>query len=459
MAGIRAMIAMNVPTALARITQLIVGADDLAFIINPDGSIYQCPTAGNFTGSTLQAAGARGLAYFVDGTSSIYVVNVLAGGSADVDLLVAAEGDLPSSGAYGPALIAFYRDRMVLAGVRGDEQNFFMSRSGDHDDFDYGQTDPAAAVAGNLALAGQVGSPIRALIPYRDDVLIFGCDHAIWRMVGDIAAGGSIQLLTDAVGVWGPNAWTTDANGMLYFLGESDFYQLNPGGGIKNLSATRLHKFFETLDRGDDTVLVQWDTQRQGCWIFCTKPEPTGPSDVTRSTHLWYDARTDSFWKISIPRVFDPVAVAGYDGASGDDRVVMLGNRGGYIQAFDDAALDDVGTTIESYVEIGPINPAGDIRETKCNGLDFILGDVPDGYTDDDWNLDWTLKAGKDAKNALSDPSETREGSIVTGGEQRPIGIRASGSTFVLRLANDTWRKFWAADRVIGRFLVAGRQR
>jgi hypothetical protein len=461
MPGVRAMTTINIGSGLTRIVQIIAGVDDLAYILNPDGSAYQCPTGDNFSGSTLQVACGRGFAYFVDGTSSIMWIDVGAGGSADVQLLVADEGDLPvgADPDDGPSLICFYRDRMVLAGVRGDEQNFFMSRSGVHDDFDYSQKDPAAAVVGNASLAGQVGAPIRALIPWRDDVLIFGCDRSLWKMVGDIAAGGSIQMITDAVGVWGPNAWTTDANGSIYFMGESDLYRLEPGGGIKNLSATRIHKFLSDLDRSNDTVILQWDTTRQGCWVFCTRPEPASPTVTTPSPHLWYDARTDSFWQIQIPRGYDPTAAVGYDGDGSGDRAVMMGNRGGYVQKFDDAALADVGTAISSYVYIGPITPAGDIRQAKCNGLDFILGDYPAGYDADDWNLDWTLQVGKDAKSALSSPDETRTGTISTAGEQRPMGLRAGGSTFMLKMANSTHKTFWSMDRVVGRFLVAGRQR
>lgn len=460
--GVRAMCTLNVPSRLGRITQVIAGVDDKAYILNPDGSVYQCPTDGIFEGETLQCAAARGFAYFVDGKADIYVVNVLAGGSADVTVFAASEGSLPIDvgDEEGPSLIAFYRDRMVLAGVPGDEQNFFMSRSGTHDDFDYGQTDPAAAVAGNLSLGASIGSPIRALIPWRDDLMVFGCDHSIWRMIGDIAAGGSIQLLTDAVGVFGPNAWTTDHAGNLYFMGESDFYRLDPSGALKNLSSTRIHKLLSTIDRNNDTVIVQWDNQRMGCYIFITKPRPTDPSDVTHSTTIWYDARLDAFLPLEIPRAYDPICSVGYSGTSEAEWEVLLGNRSGYIMRFDDSAATDNGTTIESRLAIGPVRPSGlGFRESKCNGLDFILGDTPTGYTDSHWNLDYTLKAGKDAKEAFDDPTETRTGTITGPGKRHPVGVRCSGSQFMLHLSNDTWGKIWSLEQLFGRFLRSGRLR
>jgi hypothetical protein len=456
--GVRAMCTLNVPAGLRRFEQIIAGVDDVVYILNPDGTVYRCPTGDNFSGPTLDCAAARGYAYFVDGFA-IYYVDVLAGSHADVRFLTPGEGELPAHGQYGPSLICFYRDRMVLAGVRGDEQNFFMSRSGVHDDFDYGQTDAAAAVAGDLALGAGVGSPIRALMPWRDDILVFGCDKSIWRMIGDIAAGGSIQLVTDAVGVYGPHSWTTDPAGMLYFMGESDFYSMAPAGGVKNLSATRLHQFFAGLDRAQDTVTVQWDATRQGCWIFVSKPKPADGVTTPLSTHLWYDARLDSFWKVQVARAYDPACAVDYSGDTDDIRAVMMGDRSGWIRKFDDSARTDAGTTIESYIEIGPLNPGGDIRDAKLNGLDFILGDLPAGMTNDNWNLDWTLKAGKDAAHALSAPSETRTGTFTTAGDQRPIGLRVAGSRLMLRLANATNDKLWSIDRVIGRFLLGGRRR
>jgi len=458
--GVRAMATINVPAGLRRITQIVAGVDDVAYLLNPDGSAFKCPTGGNFNGSTLDVACARGHAYFVDGTPTIYYVDVLGGSFADVHVFSAGEGSLPQNGQYGPSIIAFYRDRMVLAGVGKDEQTFFMSRSGVHDDFDYGQRDEAAAVAGNVSLGANVGSPIRALIPWRDDILIFGCDRSIWRMVGDIAAGGSIQLVTDAVGVFGPHSWTTDPAGMLYFMGETDFYRMDPGGGLKNLSGLRFHQFFADLDRANDTVTVLWDTTRQGCHIFITKPAPDPGESEPVSTHVWWDARTDSFWKVQIPKVYDPTCAVDFSGDTDDVRAAMLGNRAGYVQKFDDLMLTDEGTVIVSHVYFGPLLPSGDIRQAKCNGINAKMGDLPAVLADtDSFHVDWTLQAGTDPKAALVAPTETRTGSFDTDGFQKPFGLRASGSAFFLKLSNDEPGKTFAIDHISGRFLPAGRQR
>ena len=87
------------------------------------------------------------------------------------------------------------------------------------------------AVAGNNSDAGELGDIINCLIPYSDDILIFGGDAAIWLMRGDPMDGGQIDLLTDSVGMaWG-RPWCRDPYGVIYFFGSrGGVYQLDPSG-------------------------------------------------------------------------------------------------------------------------------------------------------------------------------------------------------------------------------------
>lgn len=462
--GIRAITTLSVPGGLSRSCTAVVLADDLIYLCNPNGTTFQVPEDMQLPGAIVQAASALGNSYFVDGTPTIVKVDVGAGSGAHATTFVAAQGSLPGTTIdghnYGANLICFYRDRMVLAGVRGDEQNAFFSRSGTHDDFDYAKRDDAAAFAINFEPNAKIGHPIRALMPFRDDVLVFGCDHAMWQMVGDARAGGSCQFITDKTGVYGPGAWTTDPAGVMYFIGESGLYRMAAGGQPQALGNDRVQRYFSQIDRAADTVLLEWDTQRQGLWIIVTAAAAPPYVGTPQSVHLFYDVRNDGFWRVQFPRVMDPVCIAGYDGDTDDLRTVLLGCRDGVVRRLQDDATNDDGNAIHSYIYLGPVTPAGDIREAKITGLDFILGDLPAGFTNDDnWHVDWTLQAGKDAKQAVDAPTETRTGSFDAAGEQRPAGVKLSGSTFSVKLSNSTLDKFWSLDRLSVRAVAGGRQR
>src|SRR6202020_709199 len=87
-----------------------------------------------------------------------------------------------------------------------------------------------AAVAGNNSTVGVVGDVVTALIPYSDDLLIFGGDHTIYIMTGDPAAGGQIDLVSDAIGMAFGIPWCKDPYGTVYFFSNrTGIYTLVPG--------------------------------------------------------------------------------------------------------------------------------------------------------------------------------------------------------------------------------------
>ena len=96
-----------------------------------------------------------------------------------------------------PRLIEVWNRRLVLSGLSGEPQNWWMSRQDDPHDFDYSVL-PASdqdAATGTLSPAGLVPDNINSIIPYNDNILIFGCDHSVFQMVGDPAMGASITCL------------------------------------------------------------------------------------------------------------------------------------------------------------------------------------------------------------------------------------------------------------------------
>src|SRR4030095_9145280 len=122
-----------------------------------------------------------------------------------------------------------------------------------------GEFDPSGAAAGNNSLAGFVGDVITALMPYNDDVLIFGRDHTIYLMNGDPLGGGQIDLVTDAIGVaWG-KAWCKDPYGAIYFMSNrTGIYRMVPGQQPLRISQ-QIEQYLLDLDMGTNVVTLIWD--------------------------------------------------------------------------------------------------------------------------------------------------------------------------------------------------------
>ncbi len=457
MPGIRAMTTINVPAGATRTQQLVAVVDDVVYLLNPDGSYVQAPQTGLFPGGNqVQMAAARLWAYAVDGTANMIAIDVGAGAGVTASPFVAAFGEIP----IDPRLICFHMDCLVLAGGPGSEQIFCMSRIGEHDDFDFSATDGSAPVLGDEDLGQNVGQPINALMPATDRELNFGCDNTLWRLIGHPRQGGGIVQVSDKVGVIGANAWASDPGGTLYFVGENGFYAMRPGGAPVDLSTKHARKFFELINRATHTVTCVWDTRLNGCWIFITGPEPADYQAAPQDVHLFYHAGFKGFWRIQFPLAMEPVCAVGFDGDTAQHRVVMMGARDGYIRTLNDSATSDQGVAIESYVLIGPLEPGGAIRDVRCTGVDFILGELPEGFTEEaNWSMDWQLQGGRSAGEAALAPLYVIGDRFTTAGEQRPVGVKIGAQNFIMKASNSRPDRFWSIDRVVARFVPAGRRR
>ncbi len=112
-------------------------------------------------------------------------------------------GSLPAKAYLG----CLYRGRVVLSGNPNYPHQWYMSRQADIWDYAYLASDAQSPVAGNNTDAGEVGDIVTALVPYKDDYLIFGCSSTLWVMRGDPAAGGSLDEVDLTVGMFGANSW------------------------------------------------------------------------------------------------------------------------------------------------------------------------------------------------------------------------------------------------------------
>jgi hypothetical protein len=424
------------------------------------GSIYMGQAVSGSPSNALVSGGAnvltasglvsgcfsQGLAYFVDGFT-IYQVNLT---SQVASPMVATAGTLPAN----CTLSTVWRDRLVLAAPHGTPQNFFMSRVGVATDFDYSQQDSAAAFAGNASTAGHIGEPIVSLIPFTDDVLFIMGDHNVWVVRGDPADGGSIDLISDAIGILGQNAWCKAPDGTVYFAGTGGLYRIAPGSTVcENISNSAWNEFFRTINRGSQYVTLAWDRDQQGMYIFVENVNASG----TGGTNLWYDFRTGGLWPLRYPDNHGPVVALVYDGDGPTDRVLLLGGRDGFVRRVQLTDMDDDGTAIASYIYLGPFK-TDDTSETLLEWTDVVMGEPPPGFAATNWSCVVTIQSHSTVEKAFVSPLYSRSRTTVPRRQVRWLA-RQRGGAFFFKLANNapvTNGATWSFEKITALMTPAG---
>lgn len=406
--------------------------------VGPKGTAYTITTGG--TAALLDVgkpAGAfqYGLGYFVDGINA----RVLDLSSRTVSAWTPTAGTETNASLAKFTVACTWRGRIVLGASVDNPQNFLMSKVGDPLNFDYADTTAAAAVAGNAARTGYIGEPIVALLPASDDSLFIGGDHNLWLIHGDLADGGSIDLISDAIGMLGPQAWTKSPDGTIYFLGTGGLFRMTPGGSApENISNDKWNEYFAQIDRGAYYALLEWDRDNYQVHVFLT------PVNPTTAIHLIYDIRLQSFWPMTYPNSHGPVCTYLYDGDAATDRAILLGGRDGYIRKFSSTATNDDGTAISSYIVLGPVK-SSDIDNITVGELHLIFARAQTGVTD--FNCSVSLQVGPTVQLAVESPTRTTTVVYTSYGRQVPWLRRVSGQTAVLKLANSTIDKGWCFEK------------
>lgn len=367
--------------------------------------------------------------------------------NTDMTAWTASPGTLPTNGSEDCRLIARWRNRIVLSGLEGDGQNWFMSAVGDPEDFDYSPATTTAtqAVAGNNSDAGRLGSIITALVPIHDDYMIIGQDDSISVMRGDPADGGRIDDLTHSVGVaWG-DAWCLDELGGAYLFTTQGLAYIPPGAlGFELKSRYRLDETFSNINLSTNRVRLAYDVARQGVWI-CITPITEGAS-----THYFYSIREDAFWPVVLPNVQNPYALHVLDGDAPGDRVVLFGGGDGRIRYPDDTADDDDGTAINAYVVYPPVF-ADDITELKLIRTIVSLGENSTGT-----NTTAEVRRGDTVEEAVGE-SATWSKTLTVAGRNEDIRDRAKGKVISFRLSNTANNEYFSDERVTMEVVPGGR--
>lgn len=394
----------------------------------------------NSSGIVSSAANGQKL-WIVDGTNS----KVYDPATNAVSAWTATAGTFPvDSAGNKPRHICTWRGRTVLSGLLKDPANWFLSRVGDPRDFDYSPVSPSAdqAVAGNNSTLGLVGDVITGLIPFNDDILIFGGDHSLWALRGDPMHGGQLDLISDAIGMaWG-EAWCRDPHGTLYFISNRlGIYAMEPGSAPVRISQA-IESLLADVNTGTNTVRCLYDDRAQGFHVFITRT-----ASAAATTHYYYERRSGSWWQDSFGNNnHNPLCCTTFDGNTATDRVGLVGSWDGYVRYFKTDATNDDGTTISSSVVIGPL-VSKDMDELLCKDVQAVLATGSGSVT-------YAIHVGATAEEALSSTA------VVTGtwaaGRNVTTFVRRSGHAIYVKLSATSP---WAMEQIRARLAARGKVR
>ena len=361
----------------------------------------------------------------------------------------------------GCRLACTYRGRIVLARDASSAQNWYMSRLGDALDWDFGASpESTTAVAGNSS--GKFGQPadsITALIPYSDDLLIFGCSKSMWVMEGDPGAGGRVQNVSYKTGVIGPRSWCFDDQGHLYFMGSGGLYRMPRGTrDAVPVSGRRLTRLLDRVDTSKTFVQMGFDSFKQWVIICLTSTD----SSVV-GVHVIYDTISDALWPTTFATYdHNPWSILEVVGVEDEQRRVLFGGSGGYIRRMDDASASDDGTVIDSYVRLAEM-------EVGSGTIESVVAEMQAEFSKDlPATLNWYLVSGRSANEIVNIPTadifsgaaDSLTGQFSTSlGFQTPVRMRRRGGAHSLVLRNNTATEQWAVERIRLYPAVAGRRR
>src|SRR3990167_445493 len=388
----------------------------------------------------LDSAELFGVLYFADGTN----YKKWTASTNTVAAWTASAGTIPANGSNKPRLICQWPSRIVLSGIIGDEHNWFMSKVGDATDWNYAASTYTDAVAGNNAEAGKRHDIVNTVIPCGDDLLLFGCDHSIWQMTGDPAAGGVFDNISQTIGMAFGKPWCKDSSGVIYFLGSrGGLFAMTPGALPVRISDKSLEKrLADEVNLTTDVVRLEWDDYSQHVLIFIT---PTSGSTVD---HYVFDVRHGALWPESFAtQAHNPICTHILDGDAPADRVILLGCQDGYIRKIDYAADDDDGVAIESWVLLGPI--------IQSSGERFRLDELRIDLGESSSDITYDVFVGNSAD--IAESSTAFMSGTWTSTKQYPERRRASGRAMYLQLINETLGRKWQFEQATAVIKSMGR--
>ena len=359
-------------------------------------------------------------------------------------------GSMPAKAYLG----CLYRGRAVLSGNPNYPYQWYMSKVADAYNWAYTANDSLSAVAGGNSRAGELGDVIRALVPYQDEYLLFGCANSIWALRGDPADGGSLTPLNETVGVFGSQSWCFDGGMNLYFTSKNGIHMIPYGfGPVQNLSQFVLPNLVEDteLDPSVHRVTMAYDREREG--ILTSITTITDGSNVC----YWYDLGTKGFYPEDYPNACGAYSLYFHESNDDSYRKLLVGSTDGFIRNFDRTSKDDTTTNgtqaISSYMTLPILQSPEDEDDIRINSIVVTTaGGASGGSSSDTDSVDVEVYVGGDPETvleAIEDGDTPLHDTTITGpGRANRLRTRSRGNSIGIRLSNDTATSTWAVERV-----------
>jgi hypothetical protein len=339
-----------------------------------------------------------------------------------------------------------WRGRLVIA--RGDSaHDWYMSATADAFDWEF-QPDVVVetqAVSGASSQVGEVPDLVNALVPWSDDLMLFGCDSSIWRLTGDPMVSGELHRVSDSTGMAFGDSWCVDERGMIYFFGSrGGFYAMTPDGGVQPLSEGKIHRRLQEVDLGKYSVRVVWNDLDMGAHIFLVPTDGKG-----EPYHYFYERATGAFWADQIHSAERQVrGVYLADGDAAQDRALLLGCADGRIRRWSSSAPDDDGEAIRSSCLIGPVTPDTMGSETRVTALEAVLARDQGGCI-----------VGVMGTSEADVPYSVESTSLLSPGRNGYTRIRARGAHLWVEVGGAELGQPWAVEDLALHVAAAGRKR
>ena len=442
---------------VASVTQTTSNPRDAHVIAVAHNEVRKITSAGSFapkgndvidsTAPYVQVATGFQKIYISDG-ANYYVYDPLDTDANDYGsvkkLLCSTFGAIPQR----CRLIEFWRGRLVLARDPEDPGRWSMSALGDATDWDFFPTVPSSvqAVSATNSRAGKVPDIINAVVPWSDDLLLFGGDRSIYQLTGDPMAGGVLDLVTDSTGMSFGRPYCKDPDGSLWFFGSTGGLYYMPRGSMPTrVSVGRVEKSLRSIDLSANYVQLQWNPIDEGVHIFVI---PFGASG-TIVDHWFYEVQAQAFHRdrfgLRDNDNIQPTSSVLVDGDAYNDRTVLLGCEDGRVRRWgtdssgnipkSDQQTTSADIAIDSYSLIGPIvnNPIEGSQQ--LTELAAVLSSSQHG-------CNYQLYTSDEPEN-LGDP--VSQGTFKPGRNDRHL-VRINGDHVFMRLRNASVGESWAFE-------------
>jgi len=359
-------------------------------------------------------------------------------------------GTMPEKAYLG----CLYRGRCVLAGNPNYPYQWYMSEVADPWNWAYGSNDALSPIYGGAGKAGELGDIVRALIPYQDEYLLFGCANSIWALRGDPADGGSLTPLNETIGVFGNQSWCFDSGMNLFFTSKNGIHRIPYGfGPVENISQFVLPNLIEdtALDPTQHLVVMGYDRERDGILISITTI-----ADGT-NVNYWYDLNTKGFYLEEYPTVCGVYSMYFYSANDDTYRKLLLGSTDGFIRTFDKDTTNDAttnGTQAISSELLLPILETTEADDTlKINDMSVVTAGGSAGGSENDTNsVTIEIFTNDDAEavlEAVEDGDTPLHTDTITGpGRANRLRNRTRGKAIGIKLSNSDASSTWSIERI-----------